>query len=143
MLNFMTTVEAPSSSVMYPYNGFVVYIDGPGCTDASAYSGVSFTISGDIGTCTLVFSFGYSEDLAASSDSARGSCSVSSCYPSQFAITTSSTSVLFSATPTGAGQPVAAVDKAKITGVQFQLAPASMATTSCTANITVGNIKFM
>ena len=75
--------------------------------------------------------------------SARGSCSVSSCYPSQFAITTSSTSVLFSATPTGAGQPVAAVDKAKITGVQFQLAPASMATTSCTANITVGNIKFM
>jgi hypothetical protein len=138
----MTTVEAPSSANMYPYNGVVIYINGPGCTDASAYSGVSFTLSGDIGTCTLVFSFGYSEDLASSADSARGTCS-GTCYPSQFSITTSSTSVSFSATPTSAGMPVSAVDKGKLTGVQFQLAPASGATSSCTANISIGNIKFM
>jgi hypothetical protein len=142
-LTFTATVSAPTTSGadQYPYNGFVVYIDGPACTDASAYAGVSFTLSGTLTGCNLVFAFGFSEDLAQSSDSSRGTCTGSSCYPSQYMLTTSSTSVQFTGTQVNAGMPTAAVDKAKLTGVQFQLAPTG--TTSCMGSITVTDIKFM
>ena len=52
---------AGTGNDMYPYSGFVVYINGPACVDASQYTGVSFSIKGDPGMCGLVFSFNDAE----------------------------------------------------------------------------------
>jgi hypothetical protein len=142
-LTFAATVDAPSTANMYPFSGFVVYVDGPTCVNATAYTGVSFTLTGTLGTCQLVFSFGYADDLAATSDAMRGLCTAASCYPSQFMITTATTTVSFTALPVTMGVPVVAVDKGKLTGVQWQLQPASGATAGCTGSITVDNISFM
>ena len=140
-LSFSATVSAPAASGVdqFPFNGFVVHMDGEACIDASAYSGVSFVLSGDLGTCNLTFAFAYAEDVGSVNDPNRGLCS-GTCYPSQFALTSSSTSVAFAATPTVAGMPVAAVNKTKLLGVQWQLVPSG--TTSCTANFTLDNVMF-
>jgi hypothetical protein len=141
-LTFAATVAAPSAANMYPYSGFVVYTNGPSCINASAYSGVSFTISGLMGTCSVVFSFGDSDHTTPASDPMRGACTATSCYASQFAVTASTTSVAFGATPDTPGQPVATVDQAKFTGVQWQFKPATGSTAGCTGSMTVDNIKF-
>jgi hypothetical protein len=140
-LSFSATVSAPAASGAdeYPFNGFVLYIDGPACVDASAYSGMSFTLSGTLGTCNLTLAFAYADDLAATSDANRGLCS-GTCYPAQYSVTTSFTAVDFGATPTVVGMPVPKVDQAKLLGVQWQLEPSG--TASCTGNFTVDNVMF-
>jgi hypothetical protein len=140
-LSFAATVSAPTASGAdeFPFNGFVLQIDGTACVDASAYSSVSFILSGDLGTCNLSFAFAYADDLAATADSNRGLCS-GTCYPSQYALTLASTSVSFSAAPTVMGMPVSTVDTAKLLGVQWQLTPTG--TSSCTASFTVAAVKF-
>jgi hypothetical protein len=140
-LSFAATVSAPSASGpdQFPFNGVVLQIDGAACIDASAYSGVSFTLSGDLGTCNLTLAFPTADDLDSMIDPARGLCS-GSCYPSQFTLSSTSTSVSFTATPVVPGMPVSAVDKAKLLGVQWALVPSG--TTSCTASFTIDDVKF-
>lgn len=131
----------------YPYNGFVVYINGPACTDATAYSGVSFSISGSLGTCGLVFSFNDSEHGTAGSDPMRGAGPDGS-YSPQFTIpatmvtTAVQTVTVHFTDPTG-GSPATAVDKTKLTGVQWQFSQSNTATAACSANITVDDITFV
>jgi hypothetical protein len=140
-LSFSATLSAPTASGadQFPYNGFVLSIDGHACVDASAYSSVSFTLSGTLGDCILYFSFAYSDDLASAADPNRGLCS-GTCYPAEFQIASASTSVSFTETPTVPGTPLATVDSAKLVGVQWQLAP--FGATSCTANFTVDDVMF-
>ncbi len=130
---------------MYPYNGLVVYVNGPACVNAATYTGVSFTISGS-GTCNVVFSFGDKEHTTAAADAMRGACTGTSCYASQFALTVSASPATvkmpFAGTPTTAGMPVATVDAGNLTGVQFQLGEASTATTSCMETLTITNVSF-
>jgi hypothetical protein len=131
----------------YPYNGFVIYINGPACTDATAYSGVSFKISGSLGTCALVFSFNDSEHTTVASDAMRGVAADGS-YSPQFTIpaamvgATAMTVTVPFTSPTG-GSPATAVDKTKITGVQWQFGQANTATTACSANITIDDVTFV
>jgi hypothetical protein len=138
-ITFTASVPAMSTADMYPDNGFVVYINGPGCVNASAYTGVSFTMT-TTGTCNVIFSFGDSEHIKASDDPDRGSCAVANCYPSQYSVTSATTMVSFSQTATTLGLPATMVDPAKFTGVQWQMAGAAGA--ACSGSITVKNISF-
>jgi hypothetical protein len=142
-LSFSASVSAPATSGadQYPYNVAGLYMDGPACVDGTNYTGVSFSLSGNLGTCALSFAFVYADDLQPSSDPDRGLCSQSNCYPSEFSVNSSTTSVLFTATPTSNGSPVVAVDKAKLIGVEWLLKPSG--TASCSASITVDNVSFI
>jgi alpha-tubulin suppressor-like RCC1 family protein len=140
-LNFAAAVEAPTTSVMYPYNGVGLFFGGFACVDASQYTGVAFTISGIAGTCQVVFSFVDANHLAAT-DPSRGLCDASTCFPSVFSVTSSTTMVAFNATPMTAGEPTATVDVAKLAGVQWELELPSGSTTGCTGSITLDNIEF-
>ena len=86
-LTFKGTVPAPTAANMYPNSGFVVYMNGPACINASSYTGVSFTISGS-GTCGVVFAFGDKEHTSGTDDAARGTCT-GTCYAGQFDLTVS------------------------------------------------------
>ena len=140
-LGFSAMVAAPAASGpgQFPYSGFVLSVDGPACVDASAYKGVSFQLTGDLGECILYLSFAYADDLATTADEARGLCS-GTCYPSQYAITTSTTSVNFADAQTVPGVPVAPINTSKLIGVQWQVV--STGTTSCAASFTVANVRF-
>ena len=72
-LKFSGMVDAPTTAQMYPYNGFSLYVNGPGCVNANSYTGISFKISALTGTCPLEFGFSDSAHTLPSSDSARGS----------------------------------------------------------------------
>jgi hypothetical protein len=139
-LTFNTTVPVPTS---VDYSGFSIYVNGPTCLNVSAYSGVSFTISALTGDCQAFFSFDDADHLLPTADPNRGLCSAGAggCYPSEYLINASTTSAAFSGmTPGNPGQPVATVDPSKLTGVQWLFRPATGAA-SCTASITVDNIK--
>jgi hypothetical protein len=140
-LGFSTTVTAPTAAGPgeFPYSGFALVIDGPACVDASAYTGISFELEGDLGECILYLSFAYADDLATSADPNRGLCS-GTCYPSEFAITTDTTSVSFADAQTVPGVPVAPINTPKLVGVQWQVV--STGTTSCAAAFTVAKVRF-
>ncbi len=142
-LGFSATVSAPDAAAganHFPFNGFVLYFEGPACVDGSAYTGVSFALAGDLGTCTLLFSFAYAEDLAAGVEPTRGLCTDSNCYPSEYAIDISTTSVNFADAQSVPGMPVSPVNTEKLVGVQWELVPSG--DTACTAAFTVADVKF-
>jgi hypothetical protein len=92
---------------------------GTSCLNASAYSGVSFTITGDLGGCALQFSVIYAEGQPPALDTDRGECTASVCYPSSTYVTTGAVLVPFTK-PTG-GMPQVAVDPTAITALQWVL----------------------
>jgi hypothetical protein len=111
------------------------------CTDASAYSGVEFKISGAISPgCMLSFSHDITEDSAASSDP-HGSCTEASCYSPSAPLTVTATPqvqmVAFTAV-TG-GNPVTVVDKARISSVQWGIA---IPPAGCIATIIIDDVTF-
>jgi hypothetical protein len=128
---------------MFPYSGFTIFIDGPACINASGYSGVAFTMS-VTGSCKNLFMFSDSDHLTPTNDPARGSCGggPSLCYASQFLVTSSTTSVSFGTTPAVTGSPTAAVDAAKLTGVQWQFSIPDGSSTGCSGSFTVDEIRF-
>ncbi len=141
-LTFTATLEVPTSSDIYPYNGFGVYFDGPGCANGSSYTGVSFTLT-VTGTCPAVFMFTDTEHIRGADDPSRGTCAgtAAQCYPSQFAVTSATTMVAFNATPTVTGMPTAIVDSSKLTGFQWQFNNPGTATTTCSGSMTIDNIR--
>jgi hypothetical protein len=142
-LGFSATVSAPDPDAgpnHFPFNGFALYVAGPACVDASAYTGVSFSLAGDLGSCTLLLSFSYAEDVAVTADPFRGSCTDSNCYPSEYAIDISTTSVNFADAQSVPGMPVSPVDTQQLVGVQWELVPPG--DTSCSAAFTLSNVKF-
>jgi hypothetical protein len=143
-LTFQGSVTAPTTSNMYPYSGFTVFVDGPACVNAAVYTGVSFVISGS-GTCNVVFTFEDKEHVPTSADSMRGACT-GMCYAGVFSIAVSSSlttmKMPFSATPTTPGSPATLVDSMNLTGVQWQLGQASTATSACSETLTITNVSF-
>lgn len=115
------------------------------CLDASSYTGVSFTVSGDLSTCTLALSANFSEDSSITSNPAFGSCTSSSCYsPTSAVLATALTQTTFTvpfASINIGGSPQTMVDTKAITGVQWNLmAPLDG---SCNANFTIDDVKFV
>ena len=144
-LTYSATISAASSTGAdaTPYSGFVLYFDGPACTNAMSFSGVSFTISSSTtGSCSLVFSFVDSEHTLPSGDIDRGSAS-GNAYPPQIALLAGSPKMIpFSTTPNNVGSPPIAIDSTKLIGVQWEFTNGYMAASSCTGTVTIGDVSF-
>jgi hypothetical protein len=138
-LTFSASIEATSGTNQYAWNGFAVYIDGPACVNASAYTGVSFSLSSLTGTCALDFVFSDADHSPPSDDADRGICLAASCLNPHYPITASTMMVPFNATPGIAGVPATSPNRAKLTGVQFIFKPPSAA--ACSGSVTVDNVK--
>jgi hypothetical protein len=148
-LTYTATVSAAGTGAdQYPYSGVVVYINGPACVDASQYTGVSFSIKGDLGTpaCGLVFSFNDAEHGVMTTDpngEVRATGPSGSYSPQKpVTVTSTATTVMVAfGDPTG-GSPSTPVDPKNLTSVQWQFTNSSTATAPCTANITIDDVKF-
>jgi hypothetical protein len=113
------------------------------CVDASNFAGVTFTITGDLGTCGLSFGAVFSADLGASFDS-KGICvsPLGQCItPFSGPIATGRVSVRFSDIVGGAPQPM--VNQAELTGIEWRLiAPIDPLALPCVASFTVSDVSF-
>jgi hypothetical protein len=121
------------TSVAFGYDAVGLYFDS--CVDASAYSGVTFTITGDLGACDVQFAMHTSEN----EHGFFGACTATDCHEAMVSITTGTTTVLFSQLV--GGSPLAYVDKTKIIGMHWQFQVPSGG--SCDANFTVDNVSFV
>jgi hypothetical protein len=151
-LTYTATVSAAGTAGdAYPYSGFALYINGPACVDAGAYTGVSFSIKGSAGTCGLVFSFNDAEHGVATTDpkgEVRAS-GPSGSYAPQKSITVTADAatmmvpfddaLLANGSPPVSSNPI---DKHNLTAVQWQFTNTPTSTASCMGSITVDDVKF-
>jgi hypothetical protein len=142
-LVFTATLEAPTSADMYPFNGVVVFTSSTECINGSQYTGVSFDLAIS-GTCSTIFQFSDSEHTLQTNDIYRGTCPVSttSCFDSQFSVSSGHNRIPFAATPIVNGQPTATVDPRKLIGVQWQLGIPNGSATGCSGSLTIDNVSF-
>ena len=133
------------------YLGVGIYFNGDSagtqCIDATAYTGISFDISGSVGGtgCTAQYS---TNDSAHSNNATdpKGSGDATS-YAPQAAVTATSTvtPVMMPFSGAGApsgGNPAVGVEKSKLTGVQWQFTVAAGTTNNCAVDLTIDNVKF-
>jgi hypothetical protein len=134
------------------YDGFGVYFTS--CTDASAYTGVSFNIKGNAGpTGKLSFRFQTNANTAVDQVNKKGACVVPAgtadpyplCHAAMFDITVtpggSVVEVKFS--DAAGGAPVATVDGKDIIGLEWAFPWMGAADTAYDADVTVDDIKFI
>src|SRR5450432_599558 len=101
------------------WTGLGLFFRAPPCVDATTYTGVKFTIAGDLGTCRLSFVAVPSEDNAVANGPV-GTCTAASCISPSFGpITTGTTIVHFS--EMSGGQPLATLDAAALNDIGWQL----------------------
>jgi hypothetical protein len=110
-----------------------------GCVDASAYNGIRFTISGDLGTCSLAFVGVPAEQ---SPVMYGGTCADASCWSPTSAPFGTGVNVVHFADLVG-GNPPGAVDPARLLNVQWQLGvPTDGVTAPCVAHFTITDVAF-
>ncbi|HEY4185869.1 MAG TPA: hypothetical protein VGP07_12425 [Polyangia bacterium] len=136
------TFATGMASTMYPYA--YVGLGLPACTDASAYTSVTFNISGTLSDgCTIQFS---AVDKEHNLVKDGGTCTASSCYASSkvFTLSSSATDVtvnFLDQSGGGADASAAVVDPTQLTGVQWQInVPATG--DGCTGTVTIDNVTF-
>jgi hypothetical protein len=133
------------------YDGFGVYFGA--CTDASAYTGVSFNIKGNAGpTGKLSFRFQTNANTAVDVVNKKGTCMVPAgtvdtyplCHHATFDITVTEgggeVAVKFS--DVMGGVPVATVDGKDIVGLEWAFPWAGAADTMYPVDVTLDDIKF-
>jgi hypothetical protein len=123
-----------------------LYFAETNCLDASTYTGVRFTISGDLGACSLNLSLDISQDLSTQADPGRGSCTASLCYPPLSDVTAKltppKTTITVPFTALAGGSPVTTFDASAITSVKWGLlTPAGGG--GCSATFTVSDVTFV
>jgi hypothetical protein len=129
------------------YVGTVLYFSN--CVDASAFSGVEFTLSGSVAGCSIQYSTNDVQHDDMSTDP-KGGCTLgSACYSPQASITTvptTATPVMEPFITTAGGNPSAPTDPTKLTGIQWQftIAPAAEggAPVSCVSDLKITDVKF-
>jgi hypothetical protein len=122
--------------------GFGFFFVNPTCVDASAFTGVRFTVSGDLGTCELRASVVPSEDNAVANGPV-GTCTAATCVSPFSAPLGLGTQVVRFADMTG-GSPLATVDAAALNDVLWSLTvPTDGVTAPCTANLTISDVSFV
>lgn len=110
------------------------------CLDASAYSGVRFTVAGDLGTCSLAFGVTPTQQQA---DEFGGACTADVCTPPIFMpVTTGTTTVLFS--QLGGYEPTGPIDASRLQNIQWTLnLPTDGVSAACNAIINITDITFV
>jgi hypothetical protein len=143
----------PDVTASSNYSGLGLYFSSSSCLDASAYQGVKFDFSGDLGGCLLGFGASFSGNLASASDAVRGGCpgTASTCYGPSTDVTAQALAAT-AAAPTikvpfsalTAGMPNATLDPTTIVDVQWQLSARTGAADAggCAATFTVENVAF-
>ncbi len=136
------------------YDGFGLYFGT--CVDASAYTGVSFNIKGNVGTSgKILFSFQTNADTGINSTTMKGACPVTppadpnndyaECHFGQIPVTVPAgggvVTVKFSDS-TG-GLPVAGVDGRDLLGLQWAFNWAGATDTPYAADVTVDDVMFV
>ncbi len=138
----LTITENAAATTSPQYVGAVLYFNN--CVDAHTSAGVQFTISGTVSAgCTVQYSTNYTAADAAATDP-KGSCTLASCYSPQKTLTipATATQMQIAWADTGtAGSPVGAVDPTTLTSIQWQFTIAA-GTGTCTANLSITNVKF-
>jgi len=128
-----------------PANAFLgvgEFFTRPPCLDASAFNAIKFTITGDIGTCTIAASVTTSEDTSVAFGPS-GRCTGTACVPPVSAPFGTGTTVVHFADMTG-GSPMATVDPAALLGVQWTLnVPTDGVTPPCVASFTISDVSFI
>ena len=131
----------PPADTPFAWDGFGLYFNK--CTDASSYSGIRFTIIGDVGACPIQFAAQFSEDDDVVADSAFGSCTAASCFSPMVQPVGAGTTTVHFAELAG-GSPMSTVDAARLTGVHWQvMPPTGVSAAACTANFTVDDVSFI
>jgi hypothetical protein len=143
----VTVATGPAPSASANYAGFGIPFNA--CVDATAYTGVKFNIGGTLSAgCTIQFSALFTEDAApgTGSPAGRDACVAASCYPPAkiFTLPPSAADVTVNFADVTGGAPVTTVDKARMTGVQWQLnVPSGDAGSGCTGTLTIDNVVFV
>jgi hypothetical protein len=126
------------------YIGLGLSFDGAGCVNAGNYGGITFNVSGSLGTCSLVLAAIVSEDESASKDPCRGTCAgATNCTaPTQPVTHTGMFTAVFMSFV--GGSPVYAADTTQLIGFQWRLEPgAEDAGGDCSADIQISDIQFI
>jgi hypothetical protein len=148
------------------YSGLGLFIQNCGEVDASAYRGISFTVSGSVGTAnTITFNVGTAADTIASAwldahDAGTGSVGFGRCLPASAQYDGScanpSKTVPVTSTPTTiqllwadliGGKPQASVTPSEITFISWNFPPpAGVGTANVTTyavDVTIDDVKFL
>jgi hypothetical protein len=137
----VTATPGLASDPTQNFVGFGLSFGVPACLDASAFTGISFVLTGDLGTCALSFDAIPSEDNAVANGTV-GTCTATQCLSPGFGpILPGPTFVPFSAM-TG-GTPLATVDSSALNGISWLLVPPTDGESApCTASFTISSIAF-
>jgi hypothetical protein len=115
-----TGTLAVAANVVPPgnYVGAGLFYNSASCINASDYTGVVFTIAGDLGSCTVQFSVEDSEHASTTLNTVRGTCTASSCIQPFYTVTQVGTYMVPFADLLD-GSPATPFDPAAILGVQW------------------------
>jgi hypothetical protein len=139
----VTAAPGTTTDPFNAYSGFGLYFSKPACVDASAYSGVQFTVSGSLGTCSLNVFTSISEDSAMASAGPVGRCTATSCVSPYSAPLGLGTNVVPFTAMSG-GTPDPTVDASALLNVGWTLnVPTDGVTAPCTASFTISDVSFV
>lgn len=123
------------------YLGVGFSFSNPGCVDASAYTGVQFTVAGDLGTCSLRFTLVTSEDQPVMYG---GVCTAATCVSPMSGPLSVGTNVVNFSDLNLFGGPLTTINPAALNSIQWTLlVPTDGVTAPCVANFTVSNVSFV
>jgi hypothetical protein len=145
------TVNTPATSAPQYIGMFLGFND---CIDATAFTGVSFTISGSFAGCTMLFFAGDVEHSDLTVNTYLGTGPAGS-YPPQSTLTPSEVTAAPQTLMTAftnysiSGSPPTPLDKTKLISVSWQFtvaagtsSTADAAPAACVADITIDNVSF-
>ena len=143
------------------YTGFGLYFGPDSGSDATAFTGISFTILGALGGSSMDIQLQTNNDYPITPPSSTGKCPKGGCVwdtpdasagkwsicsnpHTAIGVTVSSTvqTVQLSWDKFVGGKPVSALDQSGLLGLQFQFNCSSTATAPCTPNVTIDDLMF-
>ena len=143
------TLNAPANPQAAQYLGVGFTLngnpEGTHCVDASAYTGIRFTVSGTVTGCSFIYAVADSQHESESFDP-RGTGDATVYAPQALVPGPTATPVTiampFSGTSAPAGgNPAVAIDKTKLTRVQWQFTVAPM-TGTCAVDVRIDDVTF-
>ena len=145
------TLEAAGTDTPSTSGSGIFFIGSPtglACIDATSHTGVQFDISGSIdgAGCTAQYATNDSAHTDATFAIRRARAPPGSWSPqAALVVTATPTTVMMpfsgAGAPTG-GNPAIGIDKARLTGVQWQFTVAAGAANSCSVDVTIDNVRF-
>jgi len=124
--------------------GFGMGFFNPGCLDASAFTAIRFTLTGDLGTCSIAASLVPSEDNS-TANGPFGTCdaTANACFPPQSGPLAPGVNVVHFTEMTG-GSPVSSLNPTGLNGIQWVLnVPTDGVAPPCVASFTISDVTFV